>query len=144
LRERGRIDPRAGDDDHARRGNPLLRLRECLDHAPQQVPADARAADGDDADLHVVAVTELVTQRGAIGEVGGIEAGDVAREGEVLARPVAHPRQLWPERVGDDVIVVADIDRAVAEPREARDVLDHLRVVVRGDESLALLAVGHR
>jgi hypothetical protein len=108
------------------------------------VPADARAADGDDADLHVVAVTELVTQRGAIGEVGGIEAGDVAREGEVLARPVAHPRQLWPERVGDDVIVVADIDRAVAEPREARDVLDHLRVVVRGDESLALLAVGHR
>ena len=42
--------------------------------------ADARAADRDDADLLVGAVAELGSQRGAVGELLRIEAGDVARE----------------------------------------------------------------
>ena len=39
---------------------------------------------------------------------------------------------------------VADEDRSVADPRVSRDVLDHLGVVVGGEEGLALAAVGHR
>ena len=43
---------------------------------------------------------------------------------------------------GDDVVRVADEDRAVADAREALDVLDHLGVVVGGQERLALAAAG--
>ena len=39
---------------------------------------------------------------------------------------------------------VADEDGPVAHAREARDVLDHLRVVVGGQERLVLAAVRHR
>ena len=57
-RQARRVDARAGDDDHPQVGHPLLRLREGVDHPPEQVPADARASNGDDADPLVVAVTE--------------------------------------------------------------------------------------
>ena len=43
-----------------------------------------------------------------------------------------------------DVLRVADEDRAVAQAREAGDVLDHLGVVVRGQRRLVLAAVRHR
>ena len=58
--------------------------------------------------------------------------------------PVADLRQARPERLGDDVVGVADVERAVAKAREAGDVLDHLRVVVRGQECLVLGSVLHR
>ena len=106
--------------------------------------ADARAADGDDADLLVRGIAELGTKRLAVGEVSGVEAGRVAREVVVLLGPVADQRQAGTESVGDDVVGVADVERAVAEAREALDVLDHLRVVVRGQERLMLGAVLHR
>ena len=48
------------------------------------------------------------------------------------------------EPLGDDVVGVADEDGPIAHAREARDVLDHLLVVVGGQERLALAAVGHR
>ena len=54
----------------------------------------------------------------------------------MLGRPVADQRQVRPERVGHDVVAVADEDRTVAEARVARDVLDHLGVVVGGEERL--------
>ncbi len=41
-------------------------------------------------------------------------------------------RQTRAERARDDVRGLTDEDRAVADPREALDLLDHLRVVVRG------------
>ena len=43
------------------------------DHPPQEVGADARAANGDDADLLVLAIAELVPDRGAVGELSGIK-----------------------------------------------------------------------
>ena len=42
------------------------------------------------------------------------------------------PGRPGPERVGHDVVGVADEDRAVADAREPGDVLDHLGVVVGG------------
>ncbi len=89
-------------------------------------------------------VAELVPQRLAVGEVGRVEAGHVAGEVVVLARPVADQRQVRAEAVGHDVVEVADEERPVAQAREARDVLDHLGVVVGGQEGLALAAVLHR
>jgi hypothetical protein len=110
------------------------------DHAAQQVAADARAADGDDAHAFVVAVAE----RAAVGWLGWVEAGDVAGEVVVLAGPVADGRQSVAEGIGNDVVGVADEDGAVAQPGEAGDVLDHLGVVVRGQERLAAVGAGHR
>ena len=46
---------------------------------PQQAGAHARAADGDDAHLLVVAVAQLGAQLGAIAEVGGVEAASRSR-----------------------------------------------------------------
>ena len=68
--EHVRIDPRAGDDNHPKRRNSTFRLRKCLDHSARQVSADSGATDGDDADLFVVSVTELMPQPCAVGEVG--------------------------------------------------------------------------
>jgi DNA-binding CsgD family transcriptional regulator len=51
LAERRWVDARAGHDDHPQIGNPPLGRREAGDDPLQQVDADARAADGDDADL---------------------------------------------------------------------------------------------
>ena len=48
------------------------------------------------------------------------------------------------ESFGHDVVGVADEHGLVAHAREARDVLDHLLVVVAGDERLVVAAVGHR
>ena len=56
----------------------------------------------------------------------------------------ADRREARAQRVGDDVLRVADEDRPVADPGEPGDVLDHLGVVVRRQRRLALPAVRHR
>ena len=142
LRQARRIDPRPGDDDHPQLRHVRLGLRERLDHTAEQVPAHARPADGDDADLLARPVAELGPQLLPVGD--GLEPGHVAGEVVVLLRPVADPREAVPERVGDDVVGVADEHRPVADPGEAGDVLDHLGVVVGGQERLVLTAVVHR
>jgi hypothetical protein len=58
--------------------------------------------------------------------------------------PRADGRQLGAEAFRDDVVGVADEDGAVPHTREPLDVLDHLGVVVRGDEGLPGVVVGHR
>ena len=81
-------------------------------------------------------VAELGAQRVAVAEVGRVEAGDVAGEVVVRARSSrGSPGRPGPKRVRDDVVGVADEDRPVADPRVARDVLDHLGVVVGGQEA---------
>ena len=105
---------------------------------------DARAADGDDAHLLVGLVAELGAEGLAVAEGGRVEPGDVAGEVEVLGGPVADERQVGAEGVGHDVAGVSDVDRPVAQARVPGDVLDHLRVVVSGEEGLAVAAVVHR
>ena len=131
ARKRLRIDPRPGDDNHPQRRHPLLRLRERGDHPPQQVAADARAADGDDADLLLVAVAELGSEGCPVGELCRIEARDVAREGVVLLGPVRIQGR-WDANRSGTMSSIADEDGPVAHAREPRDVLDHLLVVVAG------------
>ena len=58
--------------------------------------------------------------------------------------PVPDGRQVPAEGVRHDVLVVPDEDGPVPDPRVAVDVLDHLGVVVGGQEGLPLPAVGHR
>ena len=105
---------------------------------------DAGAAGRDDADLLVGAEAQLVAERVAIAELGRVEGGDVAGEVEARLRPVADRRQLGREALRDDVVGIADEDRAVAQARVAGHVLDHLAVGVGGEERLVLAAVGHR
>ena len=83
-------------------------------------------------------------QAPAVSDRRGVEPGDVAGEVVVRLRPLADRRQPGAEGVRDDVVGLADEDRPVADRRPARDVLDHLGVVVRGQVRLALAAVGHR
>ena len=142
--QRRRIDPRAGDDDHPQPGHVPPGLGEGGHDALEQRAADARSAHRHHAHLLGRRVAELRAQPLAVGELGRVEARDVAGEVEVLPGPVGDRRQVGPERVGDDVLQVADEDRAVAHPRVARDVLDHLGVVVGGEHRLVLAAVGHR
>jgi hypothetical protein len=144
LAEHLGIDPRPCDDNHPECRNAPLRLWKCLDDPMQQMPADTGAANGHDADLLVIAVAELMPQPCPIGEVGWIETGHISREGVVLPCPVPDERQLRPERVRNGVGVVADEDRLVAYPREARDVFDHLRVVVGGQQHFAFTSIRHR
>src|SRR5919197_4196723 len=106
--------------------------------------SDARSADGDDADLLVRRVADLRANPLAIDEVVRIETGDVPRERVVLLGPVADQWEVGAEAVGNDVVGVADEDRAVPDTWVARDVLDHLGVVVGRQIRLALPAVGHR
>ena len=62
----------------------------------------------------------------------------------VLAGSVPDQRELRPERVGNDVVGVADEDRLVADPREPRNVFDHLRVVVGGQKRFVFTSIRHR
>ena len=127
-----------------RRSGRAAGQREGVDHPPQQVFADARAADGDDADLLVRAVAELGAQRLPVGERRRVEACHVAGEVEVLLGPVADHRKLGTERSGT---MSSGLPTKIARSRTrgiARDVLDHLGVVVGRQERLALAAVGHR
>ena len=109
--------------------------------APQQRAADPGAADGDQADLLARGVAELVAQPLAVGELGGIEARDIAREAEVRSGPVPDRGQAGAEVRPHHVGLVADEDGTVAHAREARDLLEHLGVVVGGQLVLALGAV---
>jgi hypothetical protein len=107
LRETVRIDPRSGDNDHAKGRNLSLRFRECRNDSTQQVTADTGAADGHHADLFLIGIAKLLPQPFPVGEVGWIEASQITREGVVLTRPVPNQWQLRPERIGDDVGVLA-------------------------------------
>ena len=62
----------------------------------------------------------------------------------MLLDPGADRGQPRAEVVRDDVVGVADEQRAVAHAREAVDLLDHLRVVVGGQPRLLGTALGHR
>ena len=112
-------------------------------HPPQQVVPDAGPADGDQADHLVGAVAEPVTQLVASSRVGSL-THDVAGEVEVLLGPLPRGRQVRPERQVHDVVGVAHEDGTVAQPGSAGDVLDHLGVVVGGQERLPLAPVRHR
>ena len=134
--QRRGVDARAGDDDHAQVRDLRAGGGEGVDHAAQQRGADAGAADGDDADPLAGPVAERRAQPFAVADRG--EAGDVAGEVEVLLGPVADRGQLGAEALVDDVVGVADEQRAVAQSRVAVDVLDHLGVVVGGQRALVL------
>ena len=110
----------------------------------QQVGADAGAADGHDADLLLVCVAQLGAQLGAIAQVRGIKAGDVAGEVIVALGPVADHRQPGPEALGDDVIGVAHEQREVADLGVLGDVFDPLGVEVGGQETFPRVPTVHR
>src|SRR6476469_1125032 len=105
---------------------------------------DATTSDGYDAYLLVRVVAEFVTQLLPIGELGGIEAGDVAGEVEVLLSPFTNHGQIRAESLGHDVAWVPDEQRPIPRSAVPRDVLDHLGVVVGGQIRLARTAVWHR
>src|SRR5512146_426625 len=96
--------------------------------------ADAGATNGDDADLLIGPIAELLAQRLTVGEVARIEPGDIAAEVVVALGPGANLGQIVAEGVEDDIIRIANKDGAVAQPREALDVLDHLGVIVGGEK----------
>ena len=102
-RQRLGIDPRSCDDDRPKPGNLRSRERVGVDHAAEEMPADARSADADDADPLVLAVAQLGAKRFAVGERCGVESGHVAGEVEVLLGPIADQRQIGPEPVGDEI-----------------------------------------
>ena len=100
-RQRRRVDPRAGDGDHPQAGHALAGVRQRLDHAPQQRPADARAADRRPRRAARRAEAELGAQRRrGRPERGRVEAGDVAGEGVVALRPVADRGRPGPKAAG--------------------------------------------
>jgi hypothetical protein len=90
-------------------------------------------------------ITKLVPQLlAALDQRRRIKPRHVATERVVLLRPRANRRQARSEVVRHDVVRVADEDRAVADAREALNVLDHLGVVIGGQERLALATGRHR
>ena len=106
--------------------------------------ANPGAANSDNADLFVVPIAQLMPQPCAVGEISRIEPGDVAGERVMLPRPIPDQRQFRPERIRNDVGLIADEDRPITQPREPGNVLDHLRVVIGGQERLMITAIRHR
>src|SRR5262249_48843655 len=136
--ERARIDARASHDNHAQLRQPRMDQRPTLENAPDQVRANARAADRHDADAFIGAIAQSVPKFGATAERARMLADDVAREVEMLRDPVAHRRQIPPERHRDNIGGRADKDRTIAHSRMVLDMPDHLGVIVRGQEGLVL------
>ena len=87
-----------------RRSGTRRRAAAGLDHAPQQAVADARSADGDEADRSSGAVAELGAQRLAVGRLAGVGGEHVAGEVEVLLHPRPDRRQPVAEAVRHDVV----------------------------------------
>ena len=114
-----------------------------MDHWPalqnplDQMRADTGAADGT-IQTRSRACTQPVPQFGSAAECIGMLADDIAREIKVLWNPVAHHRQVLAEGHRDHVFGIADEDRVVAQRRMAFDMLDHLGVVVGGEERLVI------
>ena len=54
----------------------------------------------------------------------------------MLLGPVPDSGQIWAEVVGDDIVGVADEERAVPDPWVSGDVLEHLGVVVGSERNL--------
>ncbi len=106
--------------------------------------ADTGVAGRDHADLLIGAVAQLGADRVPAGDAGRVEAGDVAGELVVLLDPVPDRRQPGTEAAVDHIIGVGDEHRAVAQAGEPRDLLHHLRVVIRGHGRFPSAAVGHR
>ena len=82
------VDPRAGDDDHPQAGHQLLGLRERRDHPPQQRrrrPPEPPTVTMQTRSSGAVAEPPRSV---AVGQLGRVEAGDVAGEVEVLLGPV--------------------------------------------------------
>ncbi len=142
--QRGRIDAWPCDHDHPKLRHLRLGLGIGSDRSSQQVPTDAGPAHRHDADLLVVGVPEIGSNRSGVGDVRRVEAGDVPHEVEVLLGPVPDPRQSGSKGVGYDVAGIAHKQRAITQPWEAGDLLDHLRVVVGRQHRLAIAAVRHR
>jgi hypothetical protein len=134
ARQAGRVDPRPGHHDHPQVRHGAPGDRERGDHPAQQLGAGRRPADRGDAERRAVRAGRDRPGR----------RSDVAGEVEVRQRPVADRRQSRAERVGDQVVRVADEDRPVAQPRVPGDVLHHLGVVVGGELGLPGAAVRHR
>ena len=128
------VHARAGDREHPQAGHPLGGRLVARDQPRQQPGADRRAADRRDAQRPVAV---------ALGRRRRV-AGDLAAELEVRLDPLADrpaaPGRSCPRRRPR----VADEQRAVAHGREARDLLEHLRVEVGAQERLALAALGQR
>jgi len=146
-RQRGkqvRVDPRPGHHDHPQAGDQRPGRRVRRGRTAEQARADAGAAHGDQADLLAGPVAEFGAQRVAVGEGVRFEAGHVAGEPVVPLHPVADDGQAVAEPGRDHVVRIADEHGPVSQRGEARDLLDHLGVVVGGQGLLARSAVRHR
>lgn len=126
-----------------RLGHDPSRQRHGVEHPSQQGQSDARAPDRDDAHPLVLVVAESLPQGPDV--VGRrVEPRDVAGEVKLALRPLPDRRQPRSEGVGDDVVGVADEDRAVPQPPEPRSLLEHLRVEIRCERGLLVPTVRHR
>src|SRR6267378_5974895 len=112
--KRGAVEPGAGHQHHAGVGDARRDEREGRRALLEQVAADAGAADRDEDH----ALARVVAERGAEGrlvpEVGRVEVIGVARELEMLARPLPHVGQVRTERAVEHVGLVAHHEREVA------------------------------
>src|ERR1700733_7050080 len=142
--KRLRVDPRTGHDDHAQLRYSGSRHRPALQDAANEMRADTGSADGDDADTLARAVTKRLPQIHSRAEGPRVFSQDISGEVEVFGYPVAHVRQIPAERSRDHVFRLADKDGAIAYTRVAFDMLDHLGIVITGQEGLALAARRHR
>src|SRR5205823_11604863 len=114
-----RVDARAGDGDHAHRGNAPLHCGIGAHQPSQQLGAHARSTDRSDAHDLVRAIAHAAAQVGAV--AGGllVESKDVA-VGELVVAfgPAAYLRKSWSERPWNHILRAADEDRPIAHPRE--------------------------
>jgi hypothetical protein len=125
------------------RGQPAGQRHGVGDPAHQRQP-DPGAADADQADPLARPVAEPAPQRRPVGQLGGVEAGHVPGEVEVLVRPHTDRGQPRPELVRNDIVRVADEHRPVAQRPQPGPLLEHLGVVVGSQRRLPVAAGRHR
>src|SRR3712207_5574082 len=105
---------------------------------------NARSPYRDYAHLLVRPIAEVRPYRLYVSKGLWVKPGDVSGEGIVILGPFPNIGEALPEVVRHDVLGVSDEDRTVTDPWIARDVFDHLGVVVGGEVPLSLASIGHR
>src|ERR1700722_8311699 len=105
--------------------------------------ADARSAHGDNTDALIRSVSQRLPQVLTRAKTPRVLANDITCEIKVLGYPLAHIRQILPERPRNHVVRSANENGAITNAGVALDMFDHLGIVIAGQESLVFAARGH-
>src|SRR5579872_583005 len=105
--------------------------------------AGTRPSDRHDADPFIRTIAELAAPRCTLLAGRRREAGNISREFVVRGGPIANQRKIVRETIWNDIVRIADEDRAVARAGMLFNALEHLEIVITRETRFGISAVRH-